>query len=336
MDPAQQRLAQMISGFWVAQVACAAAALSLPDHLAAGPMTSETLATAANAHAPSVYRLLRAMVSLGLCTREADGRFGLTETGAYLRADVPGSVRGRTLFTGDMIWKQFGDLTHQVRTGGPTQNMPTGLEGFESLKNDPPRLHAFQSAMAESSMLAARDAMKAYDFARFVRVLDLGGGYGGVLAELLKAHPHQTGAVFDLPFLEPGAADYLRRAGVADRARFIGGNFFEAVSGGFDLIVMKFIVHDWADDDARTVLTRAREAAGADTTLVLLEQVIPETIAVTPQHQAVIRADLTMLGIGGKERTGQEYRDLLAEAGWRMDAITPSGVAFSVIEARVA
>jgi hypothetical protein len=336
MDPAQQHASQLVTSFWTAQVACAAAALSLPDHLAAGPMTAEALGAAANAHAPSVHRLLRAMASLGLCTQEADGRFALTDAGGYLRTDTPGSIRGRALFTGGMMWKQFSDLTDQVRTGGRTQTMLTGLEGFEDLKNDPPRLHAFQSAMAESSQIAARDAMKTYDLARFARVLDLGGGYGGVLAELLKAHPHQTGAVCDLPFLEPGAADYLQRAGVADRARFIGGNFFEAVPAGFDLILMKFIIHDWGDEEARTVLTRAREAAGSDTTLVLLEQVVPDVIAATPAHQSVIRGDLTMMGIGGKERTVQEYRALLAESGWRLDAIVPSGPAFSVIEARPA
>jgi SAM-dependent methyltransferase len=276
------------------------------------------------------------MASLGLCVQQVDGRFSLTEAGGCLRADAPGSVRGRALFTGDMLWKQFGDLTYQVRTGGRTQMVVSGAEGFEALKNDPPRLHAFQQAMAESSTVAAREAMKAYDFARFSRVLDLGGGYGGVLAELLRAHPHQAGAVFDLPFLKDGAEAYLGRAGVEDRGRFLGGSFFETVPEGFDLILMKFIVHDWGDDDARAILGRARQAAASDATLALIEQVVPETIAATPQHQAVIRADLTMMGMGGKERTAEEYRALLAESGWRLSQIVAAGPAFSVIEARPA
>ncbi|HEX4098030.1 MAG TPA: methyltransferase [Caulobacteraceae bacterium] len=332
MDTAQQHVSQLINGFWAAQVACAAAALSLPDHLAAGPMTAEALADAAGAHAPSVHRLLRALASLGLCAQEPDGRFRLTEAGEYLRADAPGSVRGRALFTGDMLWKQFGDLTQQVKTGGRTQHVVSGAEGFEILRNDPPRLHGFQQAMAESSTIAARDAMKVYDFRCFARVLDLGGGYGGVLAELLSAHPDQTGAVFDLDYLDAGARTYLEHAGVAGRARFIGGSFFEAVPGGFDLILMKFIIHDWGDEEAHAVLAQARATADADATLALLEQVVPETIAATPEHQAVIRGDLTMMGMGGKERTAEEYRALLAGAGWRLERIVPSGAAFSVIE----
>ncbi len=336
MDPAQQQLSQLINGFWAAQVTAAAAALSLPDHLAKGPSTADALAAACGADAASLRRLLRAMVSLGLCTQESDDRFALTEVGQHLRADAPGSMRGRALFTGDMLWKQFGDLTHQVRTGGRTQAVVSGAEGFEALKNDPPRLHAFQQAMAESSRMAARAALGAYDFARFARVLDLGGGYGGVLSELLAAHPGQTGAVFDLPYLEEGAVAYLRQAGVGDRAGFIGGSFFEAVPPGFDLIVMKFIVHDWGDGEARAILAKAREAADGATTLVLLEQVIPDLIEVSIDHQAAIRADLTMMGMGGKERTAGEYRALLAEAGWRLRRIIPSGGAPSVIEAEPA
>ena len=334
MDTPEQYVTQLIGGYWAAQVACAAAALSLPDRLAAGPVNAEDLAKAAEAHAPSVRRLLRAMVSLGLCTQEADGRFALTEAGGYLRADTPGSVRGRALFIGDMLWKQFSDLTHQVKTGGHTQTVLGGAEGFEAMKNDPAGLHTFQQAMAESSRTAARDAMTVYDFGRFARVLDLGGGFGGVLGELLKAHPRQTGAVFDLPFLKDGADAYLQAAGVADRAGFLGGSFFEAAPEGFDLILMKFIIHDWGDDEARTILEKARAAAGDGATLVLIEQVVPDVIAATPQHQAVIRGDLTMMGIGGMERTAEEYRALLADSGWRLERITPSGAAFSVIEAK--
>jgi hypothetical protein len=333
MDPAQQHTSQLINGFWTAQVACAAAALSLPDHLAAGPLTAEALAEAAGAHAPSVHRLMRALVSLGLCVQAPGGGFALTEAGQYLRADAEGSVRGRALFTGDMLWKQFGDLTQQVKTGGRTGQVVSGAEGFEILRNDPPRLHAFQQAMAESSRIAGQAAMRAYDFGRFRRVLDLGGGYGGLLAELLGANPGQTGAVFDLPYLEAGARAYLERAGVAGRARFIGGSFFETVPPRFDLILMKFIVHDWDDGEAGAILAKTRETADAATTLVLLEQVIPDAIEVSIDHQAVIRADLTMMGMGGLERTAEEYRALLAEAGWRLERIVSTPGAPSVIEA---
>lgn len=330
---AAEHVSGLINGFWAAQVINAAVLLGVPDHLAAGPRTFAALAEAGEAHAPSVLRLMRALVTLGLAVRGKDGRFALTEAGQLLRADVPGSVRGRALFTGDMLWKQFGDLHHQVKTGGRTAAVVSGPEGFSALQQDPARLHAFQQAMAESSVRAARQAMKVYDFGQYRTVLDLGGGYGGVLSVLLGAYPLQTGAVCDLAYLDQGATAFLAEAGVAGRSRFIGGNFFEAVPSGFDCYLLKFIVHDWGDEEAAAILRNTRQAADDSSRLALLEQVVPEALGATPRDQAVIRADLTMMGMGGKERTEEEYRALLADGGWRLWSVTPTGDGFSVIEA---
>jgi hypothetical protein len=332
MTTAAEHVSALINGFWAAQVANAAAALKAPDHLAGRPLSAPELAAAAGADGSSMLRLLRAMQTLGLVVRQDDGRFALTEAGQLLRSDVEGSVRGRALFTGDMLWKQFGDLAEQVRTGGRTKAVVSGAEGFAALVQDPPRLHAFQQAMAESSLRAAREALTAYDFGRFATVLDLGGGYGGVLSELLKAHPRQTGAVCDLGYLEEGALGFLAGAGVEARSRFIAGDFFEAVPSGFKLYLMKFIVHDWGDGDAARILRNVRTAAG-QATLALLEQVVPDRLTHSAADQAVIRGDLTMMGMGGKERTAEEYRELLQGAGWRLSGIIPAGSSFSVIEA---
>ena len=331
--PPAERVRELVNGFWAAQVINAAILLGVVDGLAQGPLDAAALAAAASAHAPSLLRLMRALKTLDLVSQGADGRWSLTEAGRYLRAETEGSVRGRALFTGDMLWKQFGDLAHVVRTGGTAPSVPSGAEGFAALASDPGRLHAFQTAMAESSVIAAREAMAAYAFGRYGSVLDLGGGYGGVLRQLLTANPAQTGAVCDLGYLADGSAEYLRANGVADRARFIAGDFFEAVPGGFDCILMKFIVHDWADDPARRILANARASAAATARLVLLEQVVPDRLGSGLADQAVIRADLTMMTVGGKERTVAEYRELLAEAGWRLTQVTPAGPSFSVIEA---
>ncbi|MGH8260499.1 MAG: methyltransferase family protein, partial [Steroidobacteraceae bacterium] len=191
-DLDRQHVAALVNGFWAAQVLSVAAALRIPDQLASEPKSAQALAAASEAHAPSLYRLMRALQTLGICRSLEDGRFELTAAGHFLRADVPGSLRGRAVFTGDMLWRQFGDLAHVVRTGGRTRAVASGPEGFEALRADPARLEAFQQTMAEGSVRAARDAMRVYDFGRFSRVLDLGGGYGGVLAELLKTNPQQT------------------------------------------------------------------------------------------------------------------------------------------------
>lgn len=331
-----QHVSALINGFWAAQVLNVAATLLIPDQLAQGPKSVEELAASANAHAASLFRLMRALQTLGICCAAEGGRFGLTSAGEYLRAGVPGSLRGRALFTGDMLWRQFGDLTHVVRTGERTRAVASGSEGFEALAAEPARLHAFQTAMAEGSVRAARDALRVCDFGRFRTVLDLGGGYGGVLSVLLRSHPDMTGAVCDLPYLAQDATRYLERAGVGDRARFVAGDFFRSVPPGYDAYVMKFIIHDWDDEHAARILRHCRAAAAPTSRVVLLEQVVPDMLGTSAADQAVIRADLTMMTMGGKERTAEEYRALLREAGWTLTAVARASAEFSVLEAEPA
>ncbi len=329
----RQYVSDLINGFWAAPVIYAAVSLRIPDRLGQGAATAAALAEAAGAHAPSVFRLMRALRTLGLCSMRDDGAFELTPAGALLRGDVAGSVRGRALHTGDMLWKQYGDLAEVVRTGARTQAIVSGPEGFAQLEANPARLEAFQQAMAEGSVRAARGAIEAYDFGRFERVLDLGGGYGGVLSVLLTRHPSLTGAVCDLPYLARGAMAYLERAGVKERSAFVPGDFFEAVPRGYDAIVMKFVIHDWDDEPAGLILENCRQAATPSTRVILLEQVVPDRLGCERSDQAVIRADLTMLTVGGKERTAAEYAELCSRAGWRLTDVRPAGEGFSVLEA---
>jgi hypothetical protein len=327
-----EQLRGLIDGFWAAPVISAAAQLEIPERLAAGPKDSRTLAMETGAHAASLQRLLRALETLGLCTVVEGGAYALTDTGHLLRADSPESLRGRALHTADMLWKQFGDLYDQVKTGGRTKAFPTGSEGFEALKNDPARLHKFQTNMAEGSRRAAQAAMQVYDFRPFARLLDLGGGYGGVLTELLRAYPHQSGAVCDLGYLERGALEYQSLAGVGQRGSFVQGDFFASVPDGYDLYLMKFILHDWDDEHVLRILRNVRAAAGGHSRLVVIEQIIPESLTTSVADQDVIRADLVMMSVGGKERTEAEYRALFADSGWNVARIVPTRTMFSLID----
>jgi SAM-dependent methyltransferase len=323
-----KRLSELIEGYWSTQVINAALQLGVPDLLAAGPQDAQSLAATTSAHAGSLDRLLRAMETLGLCTRDADNRLSLTGTGSLLRSDAAGSMRGRGLFAANMLWHQFGDLAEVVRTG---ERAPSAPPDFESM--DPARLAVFQQAMAESSLKAAADAVAVYDFGRFRRLLDVGGGFGGVLAFLLERYPALTGDIYDLDLVASGATAFLEKAGLSTRARFVAGNFFQSVPGGYDCYQLKYILHDWDDAHALTLLKCIRAAAASDARLVVLEQVVPDRLEDRFEHRAVIRGDLTMMTVGGKERTAAEYRTLLAEAGFRLTEIVPTASSFSVIEA---
>jgi hypothetical protein len=331
-----ERLRSLIDSFWAVPVISTAAQLEIPERLAAGPKDVRTLASETGAHASSLHRLLRALETLGLCTAGEGGTYALTDTGQLLRADSPESLRGRALHTGDMLWKQLGDLYDQVKTGARTKAFPTGSEGFEALKNDPARLHKFQTNMAEGSRRAAQAAMRVYDFSPFARMLDLGGGYGGVLAELLRAYPHLKGAVCDLPYLERGALDYLSSAGVDQQGSFVQGDFFTSVPHGYDLYLMKFILHDWDDEHVLRILGNIRQAVGNHSRLVVIEQIVPESLTTSVNDQDIIRADLVMMSVGGKERTAAEYRALFADSDWTLSWIVPTGTMFSLIEGKPA
>jgi hypothetical protein len=331
-----ERIRGLIDGFWAVPVISAAAQLEIPERLAATPKDSRTLARETGAHEPSLHRLLRALETLGLCRAVEGGKYVLTDTGHLLRADSPESLRGRALHTGDMLWKQLGDLYDQVKTGRRTQAFPTGSAGFEALKNEPARLHKFQTNMAEGSRRAAQAAMRVYDFKPFAKLLDLGGGYGGVLAELLRAYAHQRGAVCDLPFLEKGALDYLSLTGVSNQSSFVQGDFFAAVPDGYDLYLLKYILHDWDDEYALRILRNIRSAVGTHSRLIVIEQIIPESLTTSVTDQDVIRADLVMMSVGGKERTAAEYRALFSDSGWNLSSIVPTGTVFSLIEGKPA
>lgn len=330
-DNARTRVNEMITGCWRTQVIHEAVRLGLPDLLAAGQGNSAQLAAQLKVDADALHRLLRGLAALGLAQHVGDHQFALTPDGAVLCTDHPESLHGVALHWGDRQWKSFGLLGRAIDTG--RSQVQAGSDGFAQLQRDPVQAEVFNRAMAEQSLRIARAAVRAYDFGRFANILDVGGGLGAVLSVLLQAAPQARGASFDLPDVGPGAQAYLQQAGLSDRAEFIGGSFFEAVPQGFDCHVLKYIVHDWDDEHSRQLLTQCAKALAPDGVVLLLEQVLPERITPDPAVAGMVRGDLIMLNIGGRERTEGEYRQLLAQAGLALTRIVPTDTPFSVIEA---
>ena len=327
----RERVTELITACWTTQVIHEAVRLNLPDRMAAGPASSDDLAALLKVDADALYRLMRALASLGLLLHLGGHVFELTADGAALRSDAQDSLRGVALHWGDRQWKSFGLLGKAVATGKPQV-----AEGFENLQKDAGQAAVFNRAMAEQSYRSGAAAARAYDFSPFKRVLDVGGGYGAVLAALLKANPTLRGGSFDLPEVEIGARGYLKEQGIADRAEYLGGSFFEGVPAGFDCHVLKFIVHDWGDEESKKILAHCARSVAPGGVVLLLEQVVPERIVPDARVAGILRGDLIMLNIGGRERTEAEYRSLLAASGLELTRILPTSTPFSVIEARPA
>ena len=328
----KNELSAMIEGFWQSQVIGVAVNLAIPDILAEGPVDYRKVAERADADPGAVLRLLRALQTLGICRCRADRTFELAEAGWCLCLDSPGSMGGRAKFAAGILWTLFSDLQAVVKSGRPTESLPTGRRGFDLLASHPD-LRGMHEAMVESSLRAAKDISEIYDFTQFKTVLDVGGGYGGVLTRLLASHPGLAGAVLDLGYLEKDASGYFARAGVAERARFIGGDFFEDVPAGYDCYLLKYIIHDWDDEHALAILRRCGQAAQPAAKVLLIERPMPSELDASAEHRAIMQIDLAMMASGGKERDIEEYRALLAAAGLSLNAVYPTSSVYSLIEA---
>src|ERR1700722_15853783 len=335
-DPAAARVQELIDGFWPVHVLAALAQLAVPEALAGGPAGAGDLARRLGLDEFQLFRLLRAGSALGVCQDLGGRRFALTAAGALLCADVEGSLRGDVLFYCDMSKGGFADIPQIVRTGRAGHSVTLGPEGFDVLGEDPGRLDAMHKTMVGSSRDVAADLCGIYDFSAHRTVVDVGGGYGGLLAAVLQSCAHLTGAVFDLPSVERGARAVLEGPGLVGRAGFVPGSFFDGPPPSADCYLLKYIIHDWDNSRARQILTSCRDGMGADGVLLLIDRLLPGRFADTPDHRRLARADLTMMGYGGQERSEREMFTLLDSAGLRPVRIVGQAWTLQVIEVRAA
>ena len=328
--PPAVALYQKLTGTWVAQSISVVAKLGTADALADGPKGVDELAVAANAHAPSLYRLLRALASVGIFAEDEDGRFRLTPLAEPLRSDAPGSVRSFAMMLGaEWNWQPWGHLLHSVTTGQAAFEHAYGTSIFQYMADRPEAAAIFDAAMTGRSSQDANAVTAAYDFSPFRTIVDVGGGRGTLLAAILRANPGVRGILFEQAHVIPGARQYLDGAGLGQRCELVAGDFFESVVAGGDAYVLKWIVHDWDDEHAVRILERCRRAMSGAGRLLLVETVIPP--GNDPSSGKL--ADLAMMvWTGGKERTEAEYRSLLAAAGFELTRVVPTPSSLSVIE----
>ena len=324
-------LNQLIDGYRITQMIYVAARLGLADVLAAGPQSSGELAARTGTHAPALYRLLRALSSLGIFREEAPDRFALTALAEPLRSDVPNSVRGLAMFAGDpQSWLPWGDLIQTVITGDQAFLRIFGLDNWPYRAAHPEANAIFNGAMTSNSRRDIAAILAAYDFAPFTTVVDVGGGQGALLTGILQAYPALRGILFDQPHVVDQAAPVLDAAGVADRCTVVAGDFFEGLPPGGDAYLLRRIIHDWDDAESVAILRQCRRAMPAEGTLLLVEAVIQP-----PNRPDFAKlSDINMLvALGGRERTEEEFAALLAEAGFTMTQVLPTEWRSSIIEA---
>jgi hypothetical protein len=331
--PPSAALLKMITDYWVSQAVSTAAQLGIADFLKDGPKRSEELAPAVGADARALYRLLRALTSVGVFVEDEDSRFGLTPLGTYLQSDVPGSLRAIAIFFGTEFFRAGSRLAYSVQTGQPAFDHVFGMGFFEYLERHPESGRVFNEAMTGLTRQRVAAVVAAYDFSSLRKIVDVGGGQGEFLIAVLKAHPTLTGVLFDLPTAINSAQQAIAAADLTERCALVAGDFFAAVPSGGDAYVLSAVIHDWLDDKATAILQNCHRAMGKSSTLLLIERVLPPRAerAATLQPYASL-ADLLMMVIGGQERTEAEFRALFTQAGFVLTRVIPTQSPFSVIE----
>ena len=323
----QQQLFFQAFAFWQARAVAVAAEMSIADHLAEGPLDVAELAKRANVNASALFRLLRALESAGIFSQASPRVFVNTETSEYLRKDVAGSQRAWILLSlskGSADFDAWQEFDHSVRTEEASVEKLYGYDIWEFNRRNPEADAIFNEAMRSATAAMTPAVTAAYDWSKFAVIADIGGGVGTQLRSILAASPASRGILFDQPHV--GAKSVSD-----DRIEFIGGDFFGSAPEGADAYLLRFILHDWSDAKAGTILAAVRRAMKPTARLVVIESIIPEG----PEFNLGKWSDLHMMvAVNGRERTEAEFRDLLLKAGFELETVVPTASPLNLLVAK--
>ena len=325
----QEQVARLASGYWHTHAIYVAAKQGLADLLNDGPKSADELATATQTHPRALYRLLRALASLGVFAEDDVRRFALTPMAECLRSDVSGSVRSLAIIRGEWQYEAWGQLLHSIRTGECAFEKLYGEPLFDYLAAHPEKGKLFDAAMTGVHGHETAAMLDAYDFSGIGTLADVGGGNGEVIASILKRNPTMRGVLFDQPSVIERSRANLQAAGLVARCDAVAGNFFESVPSGADAYLMRHIIHDWDDEKSVAILRNCRAAMKPNGKLLIVEGIVP------PGNEPSLSKffDLAMMVLpGGMERTEDEYRRVFAASGFALARIVPTTSWISVIE----
>lgn len=328
--PPAAKLMQMIFGFVTTQAISVAARLGLADLLNDGAKTVDELAEATGTQARPLYRILRALASVGIFAEDDTGRFSLTALAEPLRSNTPDSLRDFSIFIGaDWHWRAWGGLFGSAQSGLPAFEKIYGKAYFDYLGENTGAAQVFNDAMTSISTAASAAIIDGYDFTGINKLVDVGGGHGMLLCSILEKYPQMSGMLIDAPSVITGTKEAIDARGLSQRCEAVGGDFFASVPAGGDAYIMKHIIHDWNEERASTILQCCRRQMPEEGRLLVVEMVIPEGNA--PSFGKLMDLEMLVL-LQSYERTEAEYRELFNRSGFKLTRIVPTKAAYSVIE----
>ena len=334
---ANTELVDMAMSYSRSCILCAAARLGIADALGDCERTSEELAQTCNADAASLYRLLRALATLGITTESSPHRFALTSFGQPLRKDAPNSVWASVVFWSDLLADSWSHLTDCIRTGNTAMQIMQ-QQGIPSRWATSPDANAiFRAVMGTAPAEDYLPLAKQWNFASRHVIADLGGGGGSLLAAILSTSSQLKGMLVDRPESIEAAKPRFQNNDLAARCKLISADLRVEVPHGADTYILKHVLHGYTDTVAAEVLRNCRNMMNPDARLLIIEFVLPEVISErNPQLQGRLFSDLNMLAVtGGKERSAAEWSTLLHASGFTTVQFIPvAELDVSIIEAR--
>jgi hypothetical protein len=326
-----QAVLQVIAGFWLSRCVYIAAKLGLADLVQESPKTPAELAVLTGTHAPSLYRVLRALASNGWLPEDADGRVGSTALSAGLITGAPGSLRAlATTELGEEHYPAWGNLLFSVKTGELAFDNVFGMPNWQYWAGHDEHAQVFNRAMSEMTAVIEPAVLSMCDFSPFKTIVDVGGGRGTLISSILQAYPDARGIVLDLPHVIDEGRQLIADQQLAGRCELIPGDFFKDVPSGGDAYILKWVLHDWDDEKSIAILRNCRRAMGREGRLFVVEA--PLSSRNEPSMHKLM--DINMLVMtGGRERTHTEYEQLFDAAGFELARVTATPLELAVLEA---
>jgi hypothetical protein len=331
-----------VYGEQVAQIIYVATKLEIPDLLSDGTRTSSELATATTIEERTLRRVLRGLIALGLCFEVEPEHYKLSELGQFLRSDHPRSLRARIFFNVEVLSPIWGRMLDTTRTGASGALTALGMPFYEYLQNHPEAGELFDRTMTDAIRYRVEAALEAYDFSRFRKIVDVGGGNGALMLAMLKRWTCLEGVVFDLPGVAERVRAKIAALPEAVRCTVEEGNALEWVTEGADCYVLSNLLVSMTDDEATKILQNCRRVMASRGTVIVVEWIMPTGAEQSDEFSRWDTAsmDLNMLAIDGargwRVRTRDEFEQVFGAAGLVLTRVVPTASAVSVIECMAA
>jgi hypothetical protein len=324
-----KKMMQLMSSLWVTQAVGSFARLGLADTMAKGADDAGAVAAAHGLNADRVYRLLRALTTVGIVAEAAGGKFSLTPLGRLLTSDSPHSMRTAASLLTEYHAEIWGKLDGALKEGTAFEALK-GQHLFEWLHAHPKEGARFQRMMVEVHSPETPAIVAGYDFGPFEHIVDVGGGHGMLLSAVLAANPGKRGTLFDLA--EGIEAAKRGAGGPLPNVAFATGDVLDTpLPGDGDVYMLRHLVHDYDDAEAVRILSNVRRSMPQNARVLVLEKTIPTDDTPGPGRWLDLHV---MLLVGGRERTVDEYATLFDKAGLKLARVIPTAhPAVEIVEA---